>query len=480
MKRIITKIADKFKSGAYRSKTILFFVLFAMVICLTACITYKKTNTNRKTVTITIGDIPDKETKPNEYSIFMKSIAEFEKKNPEIKIEPIKWQFNSREYLAKAEGGTLPDVYQVPMTENEKIMNLGYAADITEKFKERGYLRNTSEFVMKRISKDGRVYFIPGGLYDVGIAVNMNILKRAGFVESDGTPTQPQTWEELAEMARVIKEKTNIPGFAIPTITNGAGWRLTPIAWSFNTVFETRNPDGSVKATFNSSECAEALQYIKDLRWKYNVLPSGNVYSSEDVQKMFSQGDVAMMFAENGTLVNVIGFGMDKEQLGVIKIPAGPKGRVTLVGGTYYVINKNATPEQVEAAFKWIEYNSGNYMILDDDAKMRIREKVDDSEKLGTIIGIKTLSPWKENSDLLRYRELVEYDKSNVDRNHIRLFNDKDDVEFRTEEENEAQMLYLVLGDCVNKVISDENADVVQLLEDANREFQTKYLDYAE
>lgn len=410
----------------------------------------------------------------------MKTVDNFEKKNSDIKIELVNWQFNSREYIAKAEGGTLPDVYQVPMTENAKIMKLGYAADITEMFKERGYLRNTSELIMKEISKDGRVYFIPANLYDVGIAVNMELMRRAGLVESDDTPKQPQTWEELAEMAKIIKEKTNIPGFALPTITNGAGWRFTPIAWSYNTVFETETPDGRVAASFNSIECIEALQYVKDLRWRYDVLPHEKTLSTEDVQKMFANGEVGMMFAETGSFINVVGYGMNKKNLGIVKLPAGPAKRVSLVGGSYYVINKSVSDRQAEAAFKWIEYSTGNYMIVDDEAKLRIREKVEENEKIGTIIGLKTLSPWKEESDLLRYRELVEYDCSNVDRNHIRLYNDKEDVEFQIEEEIEAQMLYLVLGNCVNKVLNDEYSDPAEILAAANSEFQTKYLDYAE
>lgn len=468
------------KSYPKSKKNLWLLIILALTVCMGIYEVCKKADLNKPVVTITVGDIPDEKSKPVEYDMFMKIVDNFEKKNPDIKIELVNWGFNSREYMAKAEGGTLPDVYQVPMTENTKIMKLGYAADITEIFKERGYLRNTSELIMREISKDGRIYFIPAGLYDVGIVVNMEIMRRAGLVDGDDTPKQPQTWEELAEMARLIKEKTNIPGFAIPTITNGAGWRFTPIAWSYDTVFETRDSDGRVTASFNSAECTEALQYVKDLRWKYDVLPHEKTLSSDDVQKMFANGEVGMIFAETGSFINIVGYGMQKESIGIIKLPAGPAKRVSLVGGSYYVINKEVTDRQAEAAFKWIEYSTGNYMLVDDEAKLRIREKVEENEKIGTIIGLKTLSPWKEESDLLRYRELVEYDCSNVDRNHIRLYNNKEDMEFQTEEQTEAQMLYLVLGDCVNKVLNDENVNPAEILAAANSEFQTKYLDYAE
>ena len=472
---------EKQKKYTLSKKRLFGLTLFGIILSGCLCLVgYRFSHSPKRTVTISIGDIPDKENKPVEYELYMKSIEDFENKNSDIKIEPIYWQFSPKEYRAKAEGGTLPDVYMVPMTENSKIINMGYAADITEKFKERGYLRNTSEFIMKRISKDGRVYFVPSALYDVGIAVNIDILTRAGLIEADGTPKQPQTWEELNKKKKKIKEKTNIAGFAAQSSSNAGGWRFTPIAWSYGTVFETKSQDGTVRASFNTKECAEALGFVRDLKWKYDVLPTGgDKMSNFNVQKEFAAGNVGMIFAETGTVINVVGYGMKKDNIGLIKMPSGPKRRVTLVGGSYYVINKDVSDEQVEAAFRWIEYITGNSMILNDDTKSRVRDKISYDGKIGAIVGIKSLNPWNDNCDLWRYRELVEYEESNININHIKLYNNKEEIEFQTEEETEAQALYNVLDDCVYKVLTDENADIPKILEEANEEFQVKYLDYA-
>ena len=43
-----------------------------------------------------------------------------------------------------------------------------------------------------------------------------------------------------------------------------------------------KGDDGKWKATFNSPEAANALQYIKDLKWKYDVLPTNTLVNGVD------------------------------------------------------------------------------------------------------------------------------------------------------------------------------------------------------
>ena len=41
-----------------------------------------------------------------------------------------------------------PTVYYIPLTEGSKVIELGYAADITDEFKERGMYDNLNEFML--------------------------------------------------------------------------------------------------------------------------------------------------------------------------------------------------------------------------------------------------------------------------------------------------------------------------------------------
>ena len=120
-------------------------------------------------------------------------------------------------------------------------------------------------------SIDGKIMALPYMMYTLGLAYNTRLFNEAGLMETDGTPKQPKDWNELVEFAKKIKEKTGKAGFIIPTTDNAGGWFFTNIAWSYGTEFMKQREDGSWEATFDTPETVEALQFIKDLKWKHNV-----------------------------------------------------------------------------------------------------------------------------------------------------------------------------------------------------------------
>ena len=128
-------------------------------------------------IVITVGDyFADETVNPEAYAKNMKKVAEFEKLHPDIKIEDANWGFDVQSYMAKAEAGTLPTIYYAPLTETKKIIEMGYAADLTDEFKERGFYDEVNSYMLELISDDrGKIYFLPSGNYDVGIAVNVKL-----------------------------------------------------------------------------------------------------------------------------------------------------------------------------------------------------------------------------------------------------------------------------------------------------------------
>ena len=431
-----------------------------------------------KTV-ISIGDFPSAETNPTSYESMMSAVERFEAEHPDIKIETDSWTFDSQSYMAKAEGGTLPTTYYVPLTESKNIMDLGYAADITEEFKARGFYDNINDFMLENISRDGKIYFLPGGTYDVGLVMNIDLLTQAGYVDADGTPHEPQTWEEMAEMAVKIKEVTGKNGFVLPTTTNAGGWRFTPIAWSYGVEFMKQAENGKWQATFDTPECVEALQFIKDLKWKYDVLPANTLVDLAENQKQMGTGETAMALGEPNQINEYAKYGIEPDNIGVVRIPSGPERRVTLMGGGYYVIDKNATPEQISAALDWREFN-GHTMELTDSVKTSIEESIQENKKLNRIVGLETLSPWKADSPVQNYQREMFRQETNINLNHVKLYNGKEGVEFQSEEPIEAQALYALLDSCIQEVLTNENADCAALIHTAAQDFQKNQLDYAE
>lgn len=63
-------------------------------------------------------------------------------------------------------------------------------------------------------------------------------------------------------------------------------------------------------------------------------------------------GETAMTLGEINQIDLYANYGADPDNIGIVKMPAGPAKRVSLMGGGYDVINRDATPEQIDAVFK--------------------------------------------------------------------------------------------------------------------------------
>lgn len=420
-----------------------------------------------------------KEADEASYNIYSKRFSDFEEyyktafpEDKPVKVTPNYYGFNTADYAAMAAGGQLSTFYHVPLTEAKGIMEAGYAKDITPWMEKYGYLDGMDEKIRKNIEKDGKIYMLPFMVYSVGLAVNLDLFEQAGYLEADGTPHQPATYDELAQMATTIREKTGKAGFAMPTINNQGGWRFTPIAWSFGVEFMKQDADGKWQATFNTPEAVNALSWLKDMKWKYNAIPDNVLLDGGKIDSSFGAGEVAMVFSEPGAISTYISAGIDKDNIGFIQLPAGPERHVTLIGGAYYVFNEDATDEQVEAAFRYLDF-IGEGRVLNEETKARMVENLQLKEDNGELIGALPASPYTDDDNKRAYEiELYTEEFLNIDINHVKLYNDQSNIEWQQEEPVEAQALYAVLDNAVQAVLTDENADCAQLIEEAYKNFQ--------
>ena len=423
-------------------------------------------------------ETPDSAGNPQGYENAMKNYADFEAEYSNVKIEPVNYTFNVRDYAARAQSNQLPTFYYVPLTEASNCIEMGYAADITDELKERGYYDNIAEFMLENISRDGRVYCFPQDCYEVGIVMNVDLLKAAGYITEDGTPTQPETWEDLAIMAQKIKQTTGKAGFVLSTMGNNGGWRFTPIAWSYGVDFMEKI-DGKWTATFNTQECYDALQFVSDLKWKYDVLPDNIMLDYSNTAKLFAAGDAGMTFSEPNTVRSYLKSGMSKDNVAMVKIPKGPKRHVTLLGGDYHIFNAKHTKEQIAAGFDYKTFIGAGRELTEER-----KERIEDSYKLkleqDEIIGMISISPWKDSDPVRQYTLELDKKYMNVNENHLKLYNDKSGLEFQEEEPVEAQALYGLFDAVIQEILTNKDANIPELVEKASMDFQKNYLDYAE
>jgi len=175
-------------------------------------------------VSVTIGNWPNPEANPEYYEVRENSKKMFLEKYPDVDFNTDEFTYDTQVFLARAEGKTLPTLFTTHFTESKMIIKNGYAADLTDALKERGYYEKLTEYVIEDASEGGRIYLMPASCYTMGLVLNLDLFEKAGLIEEDGTPKVPQTFDELADMAKLIKEKTGKAGFVFPTKENLGGY----------------------------------------------------------------------------------------------------------------------------------------------------------------------------------------------------------------------------------------------------------------
>ncbi|MBR5152996.1 MAG: extracellular solute-binding protein [Clostridia bacterium] len=432
-------------------------------------------NENGQTV-ISVGNWPSKEGVELENMNARKEA--FETANKDIAIEPDLWEFDRKTFYAKAAGGQLPIVYNAGFTEISEIMTSEYAASLTDALKKYGYEEMFNPHVLNAISREGNVYALPKMVTVMGLMVNTDLFEEAGLMEADGTPRQPETWFEVVEFAKKIKEATGKSGFVMPTANGSGGWLFTALAWSFGVDFMEKDADGNWKATFNTPEAAEALQFVKDMKWEHDILPSNTLVDGAEWQKIFGTGNAGITFAAGEYPANVVPkYGIQPNQIGLIAMPKGPKNHVTLLAGDVICVSNAATEDQIDAAVRWIGGEITHKAT--DEYKANKQKEIETKLSNNQIVGIKSISIWNQDAEALKYEHQLIDEKTNVNPNHVKLYNEfaaNCPCEIRPEEPVNAQELYKILDSCIQEVLTNKDADVKKVLEKANNDFQNNYL----
>lgn len=405
--------------------------------------------------------------------------ARFEEANPDFVIQGDQWTFDLKSFYAKAAGKQLPIVFNTNFTEVPMATTAGYLADLTPELKKQGIYDKLNENVLKVISKDDKVYAFPLNAYYLGLVYNVSDFRKAGLLNADGTPMQPKTWDELAEFGVKLKEATGHAAFVFPTAENVGGWQFTQIAWSYGANFMEQDKDGKWHATFATPECAEALQWLKDMKWKYDLLPENTFVNIDELYKAYGTGKASIALGTHTISTYANQYEMDVNDIGLMAIPAGPKKHVTLMGGAVYSVPEWATEKQIEGALKWIQMTSTPDAT--EEYKANTEKNYKRWNELGMLTTVKSVSPWNTESTAVQYVDEMIEKYGNADPANVKLYNDfvtdLGDCELKAEEPVCAQELYSILDSCIQAVFTDENADCAKLLEKAAADFQSNYLD---
>lgn len=249
-----------------------------------------------------------------------KAIKEWEAKNDgwKIAVEVVGWEQCQDKATTLAAAGspagmayvgsrTLKEfaqndmIVKVPMSDEEKASYYPHIVDT--------------------VTFDGTQWGVPIAFSTKALYWNKDLFKQAGL-DPEKPPT---TWAEEIEDAKIIKEKTGIPGYGLSAKTFDNTMHQF-LHWVYTNNGQVIDAEGNIK--LDSPEVLAALQAYKDITPYSEEGPTA--YEQNEVRAIFLDGKVAMLQAGVGGAFKLKD---TKINWGVTDLPLGPnaKGKGTLM-----------------------------------------------------------------------------------------------------------------------------------------------------
>ncbi|MEV4897220.1 extracellular solute-binding protein [Nonomuraea sp. NPDC055795] len=398
-------------------------------------------------IEITVSGMPPS-TQAESQKNFLADVAAFEKANPTIKLKPTETQYDVKTFAARLAAGQLETVFRIPLTDPPAMIKRGQVADLTAELKVLAN-KDFDPRLLAPSSSGGKVYGLPTEAYAAGLVYNRDLFTKAGL----DPDKPPATWDEVRAAAKQISDKTGVPGFGMHATANTGGWMLTTMTYSYGGRME-KEEGGKYAPAFDDVPTRSALGLLKAMRWQDGSMGTQHLRNQDDLLRDFASGKVAMMMgAPNLYSSYVAKFAGKPETYGQTTLPSG-SGNGTLLGGTVAVVSPKATPEQRQAAVKWIDYF---YLRPKYDPALAT-QRAEKRKADGLVAGLPTLPFYTDAVS----GPVVAAEKaaSNVNWDHFATYNEGvKKQEFISEPPVAGQELYAALDTVVQAVLTRKDAD---------------------
>ena len=274
--------------------------------------------------------------------------AEFAKTYPNIKVEKQNLDYNEmlNKVRTAAMGRAAPMVAKFPILWGSEFAAKGMLAELSPK--DVGY--KTEEFwpgALKSVMWAGRSYGVPTNNETMALAWNAAIFQEAGL----DPERAPETWDELVNYSRIIKEKTRKNGYGMVARVNAGNtpFRFMPQLWAYGGgALDESEPKPTYKTVMlNNAGSKAAVQASYEMYVRDRSVPTSALTNTQtENQDPFISGQLAMMIchpAEYATMVDRArkATGDDKKVADAVVanmryglIPSGPARRAVVFGGS--------------------------------------------------------------------------------------------------------------------------------------------------
>lgn len=270
-------------------------------------------------------------------------IAEFEKQNEGIKVdyEVIGYSDYFTKLQTQAASKTLPDVFEINYenfinyAQNGVLLDMSTLAGDDEDFKPEMLSGNSIEY----FKYDEKLYGLTEKFSDVVMYYNKDLFDQAG-VEY---PQADWTWKEELEAAQALTK-------------DGVYGSYSPVQYYelYKTVAQNGGAlfDEKGNPTIDSKENTEAVQWMMDKMYLYNIQPTPEQMSGKSPEDMFKNSEIAMIRTGSWMLSTFADAGFNWD----IALEPGNTKKVHHVFVDGMAASK--TTKNPEAAWKFIKFMS--------------------------------------------------------------------------------------------------------------------------
>ena len=281
--------------------------------------------------------------------------ADFMKENPGIKVTPI-YSGTYQESIVKAltahKSGQPPVTSVLLSTDMFTLIDEDAILPVSELAKtaeDQAWLKSFYPAFMSNSQTGGKVWGVPFQRSTIVLYWNKQLFKEAGL----DPERPPQNWSEMVEYAQKLTKRDaqgNATQWGVQVPSSGFPYWLFQGFTTQNGI-ELMNEAGT-ETYFDRPAVIEALQFWVDLSRKHRVMAPGVVEWGTTPRDFFER-KTAMMWTTTGNLTNVRNNA--KFEFGVAMLPANKRRGSPTGGGNFYVFKKSS-PEQQQAALKFIRW----------------------------------------------------------------------------------------------------------------------------
>ncbi|WP_414838810.1 ABC transporter substrate-binding protein [Carnobacterium sp. TMP28] len=313
-------------------------------------------------------------------SFFKKAAEDYTKENPnvEIDVQVIPGEERADKLSVAMQTKTLPDMFFDSAFALTEYAHAGILAPMDDIIDDESK-KDIPETIWDNVQINDETYFYPFSHNPGTLAYNAEMFEKAGLDEYISGEYEIATWtpEEYEMILETLKEKLpDVSPMGLFAKNNqGDTWNL-----SYLTMFGNKIYDKDGQIVVNEENGVKALEYIKNLNDKELTTAGAETLSSNDVNAMFQNQQVAVSFTNsvlfNGILNDMENGIVNKFDLRLANIPGekNPTSFTYVAGGAVF---NTGTEAEVEASKDFVKYfSTDKELVKASKNSLPVRESV--------------------------------------------------------------------------------------------------------